>query len=455
MTQRKRDPRAALVAQRPPADAVSYMPPPGRLSLIIKLVGTDNDRLTRPGERGLWCYTDRLSYLPGDEVRFHTSTSASRYSIEIARVGARRDLVYDTERHPGRPPSDAARGVRPRLRVAGRLRLPDPEGLAVGLLRGDAAGGGRKGRAPRVGSLLRRAGACPEACGEDPDGPVHQHLCRLQLVGRQVPLRERRPLGGVPAVVPAAVAARPAAPGAEHHSQHQHGDTRLRRASARRRVPTPRPAGLPPLDAVRGLPHVGVDLRAVDGSQRLRAGLLRAGRPGPRPRGSGRVPHADDGRARRVLDVAGARCGGRLRRCRRARGVLHRQRRVLAGAAGERRPGDGLLQVRAGVRPRLWHRAGEVPDRHVVEPAHGAAREPDLWPVLHPRRLPPSGLRHAALLWRLHGVPSRPLGVRRHPARVRRRLRRPGPDRRLRVRWARLRDAAWPAVPDRPRRRAA
>ena len=65
------DPRAkALRAQRPPADAVSYMPPPGRLSLIIKLVGTDQDRLTRPGERGLYCYTDRLSYRPGDTVRF-------------------------------------------------------------------------------------------------------------------------------------------------------------------------------------------------------------------------------------------------------------------------------------------------------------------------------------------------------------------------------------------------
>jgi hypothetical protein len=95
MTQRRRDARAAaLRAQRPPAGAVSYMPPPGRLSLIIKLVGTDNDRLTRPGDRGLWCYTDRLSYQPGEVVQFHTSTSASRYAIEIARVGARREVVW-------------------------------------------------------------------------------------------------------------------------------------------------------------------------------------------------------------------------------------------------------------------------------------------------------------------------------------------------------------------------
>src|SRR5262245_26160703 len=95
MTRRRPDARAkALVVQRPPADAVSYRPPGARTGYIIKLVGTDNDRLTRPGDRGLWGYTDRLSYRPGETVRFHTSTSASRYSIEIARVGARREVVW-------------------------------------------------------------------------------------------------------------------------------------------------------------------------------------------------------------------------------------------------------------------------------------------------------------------------------------------------------------------------
>jgi hypothetical protein len=141
MTQRKHDPRAALVAQRPPADAVSYMPPPGRLSLIIKLVGTDNDRLTRPGERGLWCYTDRLSYLPGDEVRFHTSTSASRYSIEIARVGARRELVWTRSGirgalHPTPPEAF------PRLRVADgfAFRIPGAARATMPTLRASDEG---------------------------------------------------------------------------------------------------------------------------------------------------------------------------------------------------------------------------------------------------------------------------------------------------------------------------
>ncbi len=105
---------AALRAQRPPPDAVAYLPPPGRLSLVVRLVGTDMDRLARPGDRGLWAYTDRLSYRPGDEVRFHVSTSALRYAIEIARVGARREVVWRQDGFPGAlhpaPPDAFARG---------------------------------------------------------------------------------------------------------------------------------------------------------------------------------------------------------------------------------------------------------------------------------------------------------------------------------------------------------
>jgi hypothetical protein len=39
-------------------------------------------------------YPDQLSYEPGDEVAFHVSTTAARYSVEIARVGAKRELVW-------------------------------------------------------------------------------------------------------------------------------------------------------------------------------------------------------------------------------------------------------------------------------------------------------------------------------------------------------------------------
>ena len=37
-------------------------------------------------------YTDQLSYRAGDTVRFHVSTSAQAYSLEVARIGAARYL---------------------------------------------------------------------------------------------------------------------------------------------------------------------------------------------------------------------------------------------------------------------------------------------------------------------------------------------------------------------------
>ncbi|HEY2415220.1 MAG TPA: N,N-dimethylformamidase beta subunit family domain-containing protein [Pirellulaceae bacterium] len=38
-------------------------------------------------------YTNQLSYVPGDEVALCVSTTAAKYSIEITRVGAKRDVV--------------------------------------------------------------------------------------------------------------------------------------------------------------------------------------------------------------------------------------------------------------------------------------------------------------------------------------------------------------------------
>ena len=94
MTQRKRDPRAG--AGRPAAAGrCGVLHAAARTAEPHHQAGRHRQRPPHPARRaGLWCYTDRLSYLPGDEVRFHTSTSASRYSIEIARVGARRELVW-------------------------------------------------------------------------------------------------------------------------------------------------------------------------------------------------------------------------------------------------------------------------------------------------------------------------------------------------------------------------
>jgi hypothetical protein len=39
-------------------------------------------------------YTDRLSYLPGEEVYFHVSAPTGKYDMEIARIGAERVVVW-------------------------------------------------------------------------------------------------------------------------------------------------------------------------------------------------------------------------------------------------------------------------------------------------------------------------------------------------------------------------
>lgn len=46
-------------------------------------------------------YTHQLSYAPGDEIAFHISTSAGNYSLEIARIGAAREVVWNQTELPG------------------------------------------------------------------------------------------------------------------------------------------------------------------------------------------------------------------------------------------------------------------------------------------------------------------------------------------------------------------
>ena len=46
-------------------------------------------------------YTHQLSYAPGDEIAFHISTSAENYSLEIARIGATREVVWRQAELPG------------------------------------------------------------------------------------------------------------------------------------------------------------------------------------------------------------------------------------------------------------------------------------------------------------------------------------------------------------------
>ena len=47
-------------------------------------------------------YTDQLSYAPGDTVRLHTSTAAEQFRVEIARLGAKREVVWSKADVPGK-----------------------------------------------------------------------------------------------------------------------------------------------------------------------------------------------------------------------------------------------------------------------------------------------------------------------------------------------------------------
>ena len=52
--------------------------------------------LLEPSAPGLFVegYADRLSVPAGDGIGFHVSTNLPRYSAEIARLGARRKVVW-------------------------------------------------------------------------------------------------------------------------------------------------------------------------------------------------------------------------------------------------------------------------------------------------------------------------------------------------------------------------
>lgn len=47
-----------------------------------------------PSQLEVYCYTDNISYAPGDTVQFHVSTTAKSYSIEVFRDGSNPESVY-------------------------------------------------------------------------------------------------------------------------------------------------------------------------------------------------------------------------------------------------------------------------------------------------------------------------------------------------------------------------
>lgn len=72
-------------------------------------------------------YAGRVSYRPGDELNLHISTSAPKFNLEIARLGAQREVVLSRLDHPGAewpiPENASSHGCQWPVTI--RLPVPD------------------------------------------------------------------------------------------------------------------------------------------------------------------------------------------------------------------------------------------------------------------------------------------------------------------------------------------
>ena len=68
------------------------------LAALVSPVGADQTQTATPFVFG---YSDQLSYLPGEEVALHLSTSESEIALSIGRVGAQREIVFSKNGIPG------------------------------------------------------------------------------------------------------------------------------------------------------------------------------------------------------------------------------------------------------------------------------------------------------------------------------------------------------------------
>jgi hypothetical protein len=96
------------------------------MSLLGLLAATTLAQQPEPRPLFVEAYTNQLSYLPGDEVTFHVSTSAPKYSIEVARLGAQREVVLSKADLPGaeHPVPENASSHGCSWPVAHRLKIP-------------------------------------------------------------------------------------------------------------------------------------------------------------------------------------------------------------------------------------------------------------------------------------------------------------------------------------------
>ena len=294
-------------------------------------------------------YTDQLSYRPGGVIDFHISTTASRYAMEITRLGPR-----EPRRSGARPTSRAHRTRSPRTRrrtaATGRCRIASRfprTGRAVITTSGCESrdnGGkfvGRNRRTAEVDLFFIVRPAEPGQGRANPASALHQHLQRLQQLGRLQPLRLPRP-GQAPGAPRLVQPARSAASSASGSCRSSPGPSATATRSTTARTAT------------------SSFTRSCSSRYKL---VLSVG-------------HDEYWSAPMRDHLEAFIAQGRQRR------LLQRQYLLLAGAQRGRRPRADLLE--AGVQP-----GSGLPDRrpshahHALEPSPGqAARE-----SAHRRRL--------------------------------------------------------------------
>ena len=340
-------------------------------------IGSDGRTSDEPSPLTIEGYTDRLSYRAGESVSFHISTTAGRYSMEIARLGAETKVVLPSPTSPARP----IRSPRTPRRngcnwpVSHRLTVPGEWKSGYYNVRLSVADNGGK----YVGRNRRTA-----------------EVDLFFIVRSAEPGRTRRSCSSSATNT--------------YNAYTNWGGSSLYAYHGRAGLQGHRVSFDRPIDSQFRqweLPFVAWAER-----QRIHARLLRQQRPGVPPRAARSLQAGPQRRPRRVLVGPDAGPPGSVHRPRRKRRLLQRQYLLLAGPQRGRRPGPDLLE--AVVQPGPGLPDGRSSDaHHALEPSPGqAAREPAHRRRLPPRRLPPQPRPVHGRQGGLHRPPPRALDLR-------------------------------------------
>jgi hypothetical protein len=128
------------------------------LGFSFAIAGQATAQTDLPNTLFIESYPDKQSVAPGDELQLHTSTTASEYSIEIARLGAERKVVYQKTKISGGgshsiPENASSHGCN--WPIGFRLTIPSDwkTGYYVATLRVSDSGGKYVGRNRRTSEV--------------------------------------------------------------------------------------------------------------------------------------------------------------------------------------------------------------------------------------------------------------------------------------------------------------